>query len=44
VKAAGKWEAALREERVGRLAIDPVPGQPVLYIEIRKFIEQLPRE
>jgi hypothetical protein len=26
------------------LAIDPVPGQPTMYVEIREFIETLPRE
>jgi hypothetical protein len=36
-------EADLAKCGIRHLAIDPVPGQLVLYIEIREFIEQLPR-
>jgi hypothetical protein len=37
-------EADLAKSGITYLAIDPVPGQPVMYIGIREFIEQLPRE
>jgi hypothetical protein len=30
-------------EMTTHLSIDPVPGQPTLYVEIREFIETLPR-
>jgi hypothetical protein len=37
-------EADLAKAGIRHLSIDPVPGQPTMYVEIREFIETLPRE
>jgi hypothetical protein len=39
-----RGEADLAKSGIMHICIDPVPGQPVMYIAIREFIEQLPRE
>jgi hypothetical protein len=37
-------EADLAKSGIRHLAIDPVPREPVLYIGVREFMEQLPRK
>ena len=36
-------EADLAKSGILHLAIDPQQGQPTMYVEIREFIETLPR-
>ncbi len=38
-----RGKADLAKSGIMHICIDPVPGQPVLYIGIREFISELPR-